>query len=228
MKILFNTVMVKFDRENDELLLGNGHKLYLNTTYEPQQHAVTSGVVTAVPERIVFNRKDLGASMQYDVDMELRVGDRVIFDYKAESIVKQRQTPLDGSYALRYDDIYVAIRGDQIIPVNGVLLVEALPTTVEEDVQRALKSGLELPETVTKEYSEIMGVVRYLGAPCRGYLMADPDLTDIHDDIRVGDTVCFNPVYAIPLQYELHQIIDKGKVLYRLRRKDVLAICEPA
>jgi len=151
----------------------------------------------------------------------------VIFDFKVESIVKKQAEPLNGSYPLRYDDIYVAIRGEEIIPINGTVLVEACDTTVEEDVQQALRSGLHLPDTVLKEKSEIYGVVKHLGTPLRGYLRADPDLTEVYDEVNVGDQVVFHHVRAIELQYSLHQILEKGKVIYRMRRKDILGIVTP-
>ena len=223
MKILHNTVMVRFDRDNDELLLSTGDKLKLVTAWEPMMHAVTSGVVTHVPQNLIFDRERPDASVMYDVDMELQVGDRVIFDFKAESAVR-KHGDIDGSYPLRYDDIYVAIRGEQIIPVNGIILVEACETTVEEDVQQALKAGLELPDTVVKEKSERYGIVRHIGSPCRGFLQAPEELTEVDDEVCVGDKIVFHPVYAIELQYSLHQILEKGKTLYRMRRKDVFAV----
>lgn len=216
--------MVRFDRDNDELLLSTGDKLKLVTAWEPRKHAVTSGIVTHVPEKLKFDRDDMQGSVMYDTDMELQVGDRVIFDFKVEAIVKKQGGMIDGSYPLRYDDIYVAIRGDQIIPINGIILVEACETTVEEDVQKALKSGLELPDTVVKEKSEQYGIVRYVGSPLRGYLQAPEELTEIYDEVHVGDKIIFHPVYAVDLQYSLHQIIEKGKTLYRMRRKDVFAV----
>lgn len=217
--------MVAFDRENDELLLESGHKLHLSTGWEPYQHAVTSGIVTHVPEKLVFDRRDHARSVLYDTDMELKVGDRVIFDFKVEEHVKKNSEPINGSYPLRYDDIFLAIRGKdkEVIPVNGIVVVEACDTTQEEDVKRAMQH-LHLPDTVTKEKSETMGIVRYVGKPLRGYLFAPEELSEVDDEVNVGDTVYFHPSYAIELQYSLHQIIDKGKTLYRMRRKDIFAV----
>jgi hypothetical protein len=223
MKIIANNLMVRFDRDNDELLLANGQKLHLATGWEPYQHAVTSGVVTAVPDKIIFDRRDHRRSVLYDTDMEIQLGDRVIFDFKVEEHVR-KVAPIDGSYPLRYDDIFVVIRGEQIIPVNGIILVEACDTTIEEDVRRVLDSGLNLPETVTKEKSERYGIVRHIGTPLRGYLQAPEDLDELSDVVNVGDKIVFHPTYAVELQYSLHQIIEKGKTLYRMRRKDVFAV----
>lgn len=224
MNILFNTVMVKFDRDNDEVLFESGEKLFISTGWEPLMHAVTSGVVTHVPNKLIFNRKNPN-SVQYDVDMEVQVGDRVIFDFKAESEVRKVAAPIDGSYPLRYDDIYVVIREGEVIPINGIVLVEACDTTEEEDVKKAMEF-LHLPDTVLKEKSEVMGYVRYIGTPCRGFLNAPAELTEVDDHVSVGDKVLFHHAYAVELQYSMHQIINKGKVLYRMRRKDIFAVME--
>lgn len=223
MKILHNTVMVRFDRDNDELLLSTGDKLKLVTAWEPMMHAVTSGVVTHVPERLIFDRDRPESSMLYDTDMELKPGDRVIFDFKVEEHVRKLD-PIDGAYPLRYDDIFVAIRGEQIIPINGIILIEACDTTAEEDVQQVLSTGLHLPDTVIKEKSERYGIIRHIGSPLRGYLHGPEELTEADDEVHVGDKIVFHPVYAIELQYSLHQIIERGKTMYRMRRKDVFAV----
>lgn len=222
MEVLFNTVMVKFDRDNDEILFESGEKLFISTGWDPLKHAVTSGIVTQVPNKLIFNRNHPN-SMQYDVDMEVQVGDRVIFDFKAESSVRKIVEPINGSYPLRYDDIYVVIRNSEIIPVNGIVLVEACDTTEEEDVKNAMKF-LELPDTVIKEKSETMGYVRYLGTPCRGFLNAPSELSEVDDHINIGDKVIFHHAYAVELQYSMHQIISKGKTLYRMRRKDIFGV----
>lgn len=222
MQPLFNTVMVKFDRDNDQLRLENGDCLFLATGWEPLKHAVTSGIVTHVPLKLKFDRADRNTTL-FDVDMELQVGDRVIFDFKAESEVRKVATPVDGSYPLRYDDIFVAIRGSQIIPVNGIVLVEACEVTEEEDVKQAMKH-LAMPDTVVKEKSEVLGYVQHIGTPCRGFANAPSDFNELDDHLSVGDKVTFHPSYAIELQYSLHQIIGRGKTMYRMRRKDVFAV----
>lgn len=225
MNVLFNTVMVKFDRENNEVLFESGQKLFISTGWEPLKHAVTTGVVTHVPSKLIFNRKHPN-SVQYDVDMELKVGDRVIFDFKVEEAIKKIAQPIEGSYPLRYDDIYVAIREGEIIPVNGIVIVEACDATQEDDVKHAMKH-LHLPDTVLKEKSEVLGKVLYMGSPCRGFLHAPSELTEEYDDINIGDIITFHPSYAIELQYSLHQVIGRGKTIYRMRRKDIFGVMEP-
>jgi len=219
MKLLFNNVLVKFDEPNDHIKVGDV-ELQIDTSYNPMQHAITTGTVIGLPSRLIFDRKEPAKTMLYDTDMELRVGDRIIFEYLAygEAI---KNDPIDGGYCIRYDEVLVAIRGEQVIPVNGIVLIEPIDISETEEVKEMSKF-LVVPDYVKTQKSESRGIVRHVGSPLRGYAMDTSNSIYEADDIHVGDKVYFNSNYAIPLQYEMHRIFDK--VLYRMRRKDILGI----
>lgn len=221
MKILFNTVLVKFDEANDHIKV-NDQKLYIDTSYNPMQHAVTTGTVIGLPERLIFDRTRPDKTMLYDTDMELQLGDKIIFEYLAygEAI---KNSPLNGGYFIRYDEILVALRGDQVMPVNGIVLVEPIDITETQEVKEMTKL-LVVPDYVKTQKSQTRGVVRHLGTPVRGYAMDVTESIFEADDVKVNDKIYLNPHYAVPLQYELHQTLSK--VLYRMRRKDILGIYE--
>ena len=63
--------------------------------------------------------------MLYDTDMELRSWRSYYFWYLAygEAV---KNDPIDGGYCIRYDEVLVAIRGEQVIPVNGIVLIEPI------------------------------------------------------------------------------------------------------
>ena len=220
MRIPYNNVLVKMDRDNDELLLSNGDKLKLVTAWEPYMHAVTSGIVLAVPEKLIFDPINHNTLM-FKVPMELQVGDRVIFDYKAEAQVKKEYEPIEGGYPIRYDAIHLAIRGEEIIPVNGYVILEACESTEDEQIKNIIKAGLDLTQEIMSTKSKQFGIVRYLGSPVLQYAQLDVELGEENDILEVGQKVHFDSNYAVPLQYDLHQIIDKGKTLYRVRRKNI-------
>ena len=219
MKLLFNNVLVKFDEPNDHIKVGDV-ELQIDTSYNPMQHAITTGTVIGLPSRLIFDRKEPSKTMLYDTDMELRVGDRIIFEYLAygEAV---KNDPIDGGYCIRYDEVLVAIRGEQVIPVNGIVLIEPIDISETEEVKEMSKF-LVVPDYVKTQKSESRGVVRHVGSPLRGYAMDTSNSIHEADDLHVGDKVYFNSNYAIPLQYEMHRIFDK--VLYRMRRKDILGI----
>ena len=221
MKLLFNSVLVKFDSPNDHIKVG-GVDIQIDTSFNPMQHTITSGEVIGLPSRLIFNPDDPAKTMLYDTDMELKVGDRIIFDYLAynEAI---KNDPIDGGHVIRYDEVLVALRGDDIIPVNGIVLVEPIDITETEEVKQ-MSAFLEVPDYVKQQKSETRGVVRYVGTPLRAYAMDTSRTIYESDDLHVGDKVYFDASYAIPLQYDMHRLIDK--TLYRMRRKDILGIYE--
>jgi co-chaperonin GroES (HSP10) len=221
MRVPYNHVLVRFDRDNDEILMSNGEKLKLVTAWEPYMHSVTSGVVEAVCEKLLYDPKNPSSAL-YKVPIEVKVGDRIIFDYKAEDTLRKDFAPINGCYPLRYDSIYVAIRGQEVIPVNGIVIVEADDATVDEQVQAVLKAGLETTLDIKSMKSKQYGTIRYIGSPVEQYAQAfDQDFYEPDADLKVGDRIHFDSRYAIELQYPLHQILDKGRTLYRLRRKNI-------
>jgi len=221
MKLLFNSVLVKFDPPYNHIDVA-GVKMQIDTTYNPMEHAVTSGIVTGLPTKLIYNPDDPAKTMLYDTDMELQVGDRIIFEYLAYGEA-MKNDPIDGSHVIRYDEVLVAIRGEEIIPVNGIVVVEPIDITETEEVKK-MSSILEVPDYVKWQKSETRGIVRHIGTPLRGYAMDTSKSIHEADDLKVGDKVLFIHHYAIPLQYDMHRIIDK--TLYRMRRKDILGTYE--
>ena len=222
MKVLFNHVLIRVDRENDELLLSNGLKLYLDTSYEKEKHFPRVGVVEQAPEMIYFDREEPRRSCDFDTEVEIQKGDIVIFHYLAiensraryASLKKHVDPKLD---LIPYDTIFVAIREGKVIPVNGYVIVEPLDETFE--------TSLYIPDTA-RTFSKTKGVVRYISTPLNGYLEW-PDMFDT-DEIAVGDTVCYRAENCIPFEYDLHQQLDKGKKLFRMQRRDIDAILTTA
>jgi hypothetical protein len=51
----------------------------------------------------------------------------------------------------------------------------------------------------------------------------DSEYTDEGVDIAIGDIVVLKKVNDIPVQYNLHQRINNGELLWRVQRKNILA-----
>ena len=225
MKLLLNHIFVCFDRENDEIETASGRKLSIVTCYEENKHTVTTGIVMGTPKGLFFKRGD-NHSLQYDTDMELMVGDRIIFDFLAyQAIIKSTYpTIIDGKecYPMKYDGIYVAIRNGEIIPVNGVILVE--PLVAGEQFKK-----FETPDYMKKDTLNTKGVVRYKGTPIRKYytdqfMNTKSEIDERKYDVNVGDTIHFNWFDSVQIQFDLHQIIEKGTPLYQMKRKDIMGV----
>ena len=220
---MYNNVLIKFDDEIDEIEVA-GTKLQIDTSFNKMQHQVTTGTVMGLPKKLLFDRTNVVKSVEYDVDMELQVGDKVIMSYLSYGEAIKNAT-IDGCHYVRYDEILVAIRGDQVIPLNGLVLIEPITMTESAEVKEVSKF-LILPDYVKVQKSETRGVVRYKGKPVKRYLLDRFDtIYESEDDVQVGDYVYFSPNYAVPLQYEMHQTLPM--TLYRMRRKDIQGVYQP-
>lgn len=196
--------------------------LRIDKTFNPHLHAARTGVVVAVPQKLIY-RHNLGPdSMPWDTDMELKVGDEVTYHYlaamTAEENTHTRYLTVGDEmyYFIKYDRIYTAKRGDNIIMLNGFILVEP----VRDLALNKFKSVLDIPLRQDKYF----GVVRYVGSKVRDYnkiykKFHGPD----RDNIQPGDVVVMDEVCDIPLEYDLHATLDEGKVYYRVQRRYIKA-----
>lgn len=220
MKILFNQVLIRPDREENDMIKMGDTELKLVTAYDEFKHKVVTGTVVQLPESLIFNRRKGYLCQKFDTEIELQVGDRIIFHYLAVHAAKKQYDP----YLLKdvpkdhtlipYDQIFVAIRGTEVIPINGYLLVEP----VDEEV----KTNLEIPDSAKKK-ATVRGIIRYMGKPVNGY-RDFPDVGPDTDEVKVGDEVFYRACNCVPLEYALHQTLDRGKILYRMQRNDLIGV----
>ena len=209
-----NWVCVRYDNSNEYIKIGES-QIMIDTTFEPEKNAQTTGTVIKVCDHLTFNPSS-STSHPYDVDIEVKAGDQVIFHFLTiRQAQKEGKTFIqDGKLYvfMPYDRLFVAINQKGVTPLNGFVIIkphdEELPKTI-----------FEIPD-IAKKISKKIGTVLYAGSKCRGY--AEHHLRDLGEDpdVEVGDTVIFNPIDAIPLQYEYQSVLEKG--LYRMQRKDIL------
>jgi len=101
----------------------------VNTNYAegPGSHvadlAVITGEVVAVCDNIYFDREDVNDSMLWHTEIEVKVGDKVWFDYLESLNCTEILVDDDCYRVLPYQYLWVAKRGDKIIPLNGYCLV---------------------------------------------------------------------------------------------------------
>lgn len=221
--------MIRLDAENDHIKLKNGSILFIDTTFDMEKHATTTGTVCGMPSHLTYTGKP-NVGMPWLTDMEIREGDRVICYYLAIiNAFKPEQMRFfvrdnDRYVFIPYSSIFVAMRGDEIIPVNGYCLIEPCEDPFVADTKKRLeKLGLELVTLNTKSNTNVsFGVVRYLGKPNREYI--DEGNSDDGVDVKAGDTVVLRKISDIPLQYPLHAKMDGGKTFWRCQRRKILAI----
>ena len=224
-----NHVLIRLDAENDHIKLKNGSILYVDNAYDPEKHATVEGIIYGLPSHLKYSGiPNIG--MPWDTDMELKDGDRVIFYYLSVINAFKPETmrfftkDKDRYVFIPYSSIFVALRGDKVIPVNGYCLVEPCEDPFTGNIrERMRKIGLEAVTLETKSNTNVsFAKVRYLGKPNRGYV--DSGNSDDGVNVKEGDIVVLRKVSDIPLQYPLHQKFDGGRTFWRVQRRKILAI----
>lgn len=215
MRIPYDYVLVK-PISADEITLSNGLKLFYDTYFEETKNAPSTGIVLAVPEKLRYSEKQGDPSLDFDTDMELEIGDTVIFNYLTQQHVKSEGAyDGDGNYFIHYDKIFVALRGEKVICLNGYVVVE--PT------QTVIASTLKLPTYLKNKKSKMKGVVRHCGTPVRRYRFF-PELPP-DETVKEGDNIIFHNMDAVPLQQNqaIHGLLSKDTVLFKMQYKDIVA-----
>lgn len=209
MRMLNNQVLIAPDYDTGELLLQGGGKINLVTMFEEFKHAIQCGTVIAVPDRIHFTRRNVTRSSEFDTDMEVQVGDKVIFHYLVAGEVKRRKKYLfnENLWYMDYDKLMLAVRDGEIIPLNGRVIVEALED--KDDLGSLIATDRNSRVSATR------AVVRYVSRPLRGYLFRkDVTYSEDYESVVPGAVVTFNKAYARRMRDDLHMDIGDGKTLY--------------
>ncbi|MFA6951229.1 MAG: co-chaperone GroES family protein [Lentimicrobiaceae bacterium] len=184
--------------------------IYLDNTYNPEQFTPIVFEVLSVPRRLNYSLAiDHTGYMEWHTEMELQVGD-LVWTYTLASL---KATRIDKNYLIPYNQLVVAKRGEQIIPINGYLLLEPITESP------ALTSMLIILEDKGTELKE-RGVVRYMGTPNSCYNKEGwHDQVDVHE----GDTVILRKMaYSKVETSPFHQKLGNYLVC---QRKDIFALC---
>lgn len=201
MNLINNNVLIHPNTEHyNHIRFPGGFKLYLDTSFEKEKHACTSGWITELPEKLKYPKG-------YKPVIEAEIGDEVIFNYLDMSNGAKKGNLTEKGLYLPYDFLYAVIRDGEVIPLNGWLIIEEATVPLPE-------TSLFIPD-VCKKKIETKGIIRYAGASIQA---------DVNYDLKVGDTIAFAKHTSLPLQYEMHQLISPDRPLFRVRYEDVLAV----
>ena len=228
-----NRVLINLVPMNDKVKLTDGTILELDTTFEPSDHVSVCGSVIAVPEKLLFNKKDPD-TMFWKTEMELRVGDTVYFDYHVAMMALGRAADHSVQYAsetyfvqdgqtyifIPYQDIFCVVRETdgkkEVIPVNGYVLVKPVLKEYEE------LDGIEkvfVPYHLRLAQVQNTGVVLFKGKGNTDFL--SDKVCDV-DGFEVGDTIVYKQNKIRKLEYDLHATLPKGIVT--VQRSDIYAV----
>lgn len=168
--------------------------------------AEVHGTVIKVPDKLYY-AKDDPYSMSWKTKMMLKVDDEVWFNFIASS--HSSGFDVDGEMYLfiPYADCFVAKRGDEVIPLNGyVLLEEMKKEAVSEVIVMADETDMQ------------RGKVRFVGEPNEEYRV-DSFSDDI--EIQEGDVVQIRAGFT-PYRLERQEYFaDFGEMLLVVQRRNI-------
>lgn len=152
-------------------------------------------------------------STYYDVDIEVKPGDMVIYRYTAN---EEEETLVgDGTRLIRYDDLIGRIDKQQpyvvMYPLNGSIFVEMNDTVHGH-------GHLAGPTSIDLEWGDVVAE----GMLIRSYLQWSEKGGDEPVSL-LGKRICFKPLHAIRIEPDAFRILDTGTQypLYYLQRCDV-------
>lgn len=215
--------------------------------WDAAQHVSVAGTVLKTPERLIYNgdiingtMKIIGLSLsiaseiselraksvQFDVPMDLQEGDTVFFKYiehfncyKEGRVVSDE---FEDTLLMGYDSLIMAVRDGRPIMLNGNILVEPIKLKTDDSgLSKRDEKGRLRPVQKKKKSKSSVGVVRYIGSVCKGYLNYPGD--EDAENIQVGDVVIYDPRLGISLEHEYHRTFHVER-LVRMQRKDILMV----
>jgi co-chaperonin GroES (HSP10) len=174
-----NSVLVELEKLSDnEYSFASGVKLFMDTSYKPEEHQRIYGKCVAIPE--VLTKGDMVKFEEGDyrfVDSivpEVQIGDTVYFNYV--SVNKQNLIEYEGkSYCnINYSAILCVVREGKIIPIGGNIMCKeyygkgATFTEVGGVKVFGELSSSGLITSIIKKPSQRHAVVRITGTPLKG------------------------------------------------------------
>ena len=226
LKLRPNKVLVKPSREIDELLFVDGQKIFIEHKVAPEMHAPTRGTIVNICKELNF------FAMPWLTSIEAKVGDEVISSY--ESILycfndgDTSRTFIDENndkyFLLDYSDLFIAIRNNEVIPLNGIVICEPVEETISASVL--------IPESLRRLRSDKFGKVAFIGSANKEYYITNGNKDFRHDlkdatNVSVGDIIIFDKNCDLPLEYDLHQSLDgRKKTFFRFNRCYIKAIIQ--
>jgi hypothetical protein len=241
-KPMNNYCVIKLE-SNDSITLDSGVVFFIPPPSQQEnreEHKPLRGEVVGLPDELTFVQGNHNY-MPWVTKMELEIGDKVIVRRPALSMALSKD---QGSFFvegediyiyLKYNEIVVAKRGEEVIVLNGYIIVEPIveaPTTF-----------LIVPDSA-KKTSMSQGIIRYIGSPNKEYHVTkngkSEDVFQSDDvpwarmengemkidlvDLQVGDKIQFKSSSAVKLEQDLHRTLaGRNTILYRMQRHNIQA-----
>lgn len=212
----------------------------VDTVLSDSQHFSVRGKVYVVPKKLSFPkeeikklRKNFGNNnadmtrlgeltaecLDYETEIELSVGDEVIFDYLSHIACYEDgrwiETDLGDMFIIRYDEIHMKISSDgKKTPINGWMVI------TREEKPKASESGIELVHEKEDDISKkAFARVIHPGTPVKTY--KQDFMKDDPYPFSEGQRIMYRPGGSRPLEWQLHQTLYPGDKALLIHRKDI-------
>jgi len=130
-------------------------------------------------------------------------------------------------YLIHYSEIYCVKRKDDVIMLNGWILVQPIKSEKILREESLKKLGIVFPTQPKEQSLDKYGIVKYIGEPIEEY--EDEYFCGGDDDlVQVGDTVRFAMEYNRRLEQSPVFRWFSGDELIVTRRRNLLGICQMA
>lgn len=166
-------------------------------------------------------------SVLYDVPVEVKAGDRVMYFYKNHMdayrnnmVIHTDEGPV---MIMRYDTLTaVLLSEDELYPLNGYLFIELK----EKATDKQTTAGIHLLEKthmgVKFKNKMSIGKVIEVGSLVNGYIEFLNEAPDDATEFKNGDFIYFDARMTRNLQFNLHQTLKTPRIV--LHRKDIYGI----
>jgi len=219
-----NFVLIKLYK-NDTVKFASGVEFIIPPfANNDSERTPLRGEVIMTPDQLTFKQGN-HALMPWKCEMELLKGDDVIVKRPALEMALSKD---NGSYFeengdiycyLKYSELVLAIRGEEIIMLNGMVLV----SPIDEELPQTNIAGFEQSKKESTQY----GIIAHIGKPNQEYhntkdSRGNEIITEDDPNLKVGDKILFSKAGNIKLEQELHQSL--GKKYWRMPRTKILAV----
>lgn len=248
-EIPYNYVLVKIDPDYNEYVLGELKLTIASDEKSASRKLAVTGTVEDVCQNLYFSLKDereMGdyytpefstshrySSVTRDVEIELKVGDKIYFDYTQQYEVGRFNRIIFNEQGeqlcfVRYDFITGVSENGFIRPINGNVIIDPIEYDVEivnnkiQKIDYGLEVNVKLRNRPLQGKKKGVGVVRAKCDKVKGYTDFPQYIDHDENDVEIGDLILFNNAYSLVLEYDLHQTLQgKYSRLRKITRKDI-------
>ena len=233
LKIPANYVLVKPHVNDGIYKLQSGHEIIITVDPNQVEHFSVTAEVIRLPEKLVFNGDN--KNMHWRTVIELDIGDVVWCNYfslmdamgKLELAEENILTCEGEQYVfIKYSEIYVAKRDDDIIPINGYALIEPV-------FDYYSTTNIIIPDHLAKKDSHFIGTIKHMAFPNEYYYGEDrpfykktPGDETIYEELDIDYLVVVRQHKNIYLEREGYESLSGSDRFWRVQYRDLLGLLE--